>query len=165
MKILTLIRHAKSSWKDESLLDLDRPLNKRGRRDAPIMGQRLAERESYADLMISSPAARALATAEAIAEAIEYPEAEIVADERLYGADAFEWLEVIQGLDDGWDRVMCVGHNPGLTDLVDDLSPGQIGNVPTCGVVELKFDTDSWALVGRVEPAEVYFDYPKRMHS
>ena len=70
MKILTLIRHAKSSWKDESLLDLDRPLNKRGRRDAPMMGKRLAERESCADLMISSPAARALATAEAIAEAI-----------------------------------------------------------------------------------------------
>lgn len=165
MKILTLIRHAKSSWKDESLLDLDRPLSKRGRRDAPMMGKRLAERGSYADLMISSPAARALATAEAIAEAIEYPEAEIVVDERLYGADAFEWLEVIQGLDDGWDRVMCVGHNPGLTDLVDALSPDPIGNVPTCGVVELKFDTDSWALVGRIEPAEVYFDYPKRTHS
>jgi phosphohistidine phosphatase len=165
IKILTLIRHAKSSWKDESLLDLDRPLNRRGRRDAPIMGQRLAARESYADLMISSPAARALATAEAIAEAIEYPEAEIVVDERLYGADAFEWIEVIQGLDDGWDRVMCVGHNPGLTDLVDDLSPDPIGNVPTCGVVELKFDTDSWALVGRVEPAAVDFYYPKRTHS
>ena len=165
MKVLTLIRHAKSSWKDPGLPDWDRPLNKRGKRDGPAMGQRLAERGSFADLVISSPAVRALATAEAIAEEIDYPWTEIVVDERLYGADLSEWLEVIQGLDDALDRVMCVGHNPGLTELVSYFSAEGIGNVPTCGVVELRFDTWRWALVGHVEPVEVDFDYPKRLIS
>ena len=115
--------------------------------------------------MISSPAARALATAEVIAEEIEYPWTEIVVDERLYEADVFEWLEVVQGLDDALDRVMCVGHNPGLTELVNYLSPYHIDNVPTCGVVELQFDTHRWALIGHVEPTGVDFDYPKRVSS
>jgi phosphohistidine phosphatase len=165
MKILTLIRHAKSSWKEPSLPDWDRPLNRRGRRDAPLMGQRLAERGAYADLVISSPAVRALATAEAIAVEIEYPWTEIVVDERLYEADLFEWLEVIQDLDDALDRVMCVGHNPGLTELVNYLSPDRIDNVPTCGIVELRFDTQRWALVGNLEPTGVEFDCPKRVSS
>ena len=162
MKILTLIRHAKSSWKDPTLPDWDRPLNKRGRRDAPMMGERLAGREAYADLLISSSAVRAVATAEAIAAEIEYPADEIVVDERLYGADEYEILEVIQGLDDAWERVMLVGHNPGLTDLVNALSPTGIDNVPTCGIVELTYDTESWALIGRIDPVAVDFDYPKK---
>jgi len=163
VKVLTLIRHAKSSWKDPSLPDWDRPLNKRGKRDAPAMGRRLAERGSFADLMISSPAVRALATAEAIAEEIDYPWTEIVADERLCGADLSEWLEVIQGLDDALDRVMCVGHNPGLTELTSYFSAEGISNVPTCGIVELRFDVWRWALVGHVEPTGVNFDYPKQL--
>jgi len=165
MKTLTLIRHAKSSWKDSGLPDWDRPLNKRGKRDAPAMGKRLAERGDYADLLVSSPALRALATAEAIAQELEYLWTEIVADERLYGADVSEWLEVIHGLDDTLDRVMCVGHNPGLTDLVNCLSPYQIDNVPTCGVVDLTFDVERWALIGRTRATGVDFDYPKKSKS
>jgi len=165
VKILTLIRHAKSSWKDPGLPDWDRPLNKRGKRDAPMMGQRLAERGSYADRVISSPAVRALATAQAIAEEIEYPWTEIVVDDRLYEAGVFEWLAVVQGLDDALDRVMCVGHNPGLTELVNYFFSEQVGHVPTCGIVELRFDIWRWALVGHVEPTGVDFDYPKRVNS
>ena len=164
MKHLTLIRHAKSSWKNAYLLDIDRPLNKRGKRDAPVMGGRLIERGSSPDLVISSPATRALATAEVIAEEIEYPLEEIVVDERMYGADAGELLDIIQGFDDVLDHVMCFGHNPGLTDLVNYLSPYYIDNVPTCGVVELTFGTETWAHVGRVEPTHFYFDYPKKMN-
>ena len=130
-----------------------------------MMGKRLAERQSYADLVVSSPAARALATAEAIVEEIEYPWTEIGVDERLYGANGFDWLEVVQGFDDAWDRVICVGHNPGLTELANYLSPYWIDNVPTCGVVELTFDTEWWALIGHVRPAEVHFDYPKKANS
>jgi len=162
MKILTLIRHAKSSWKDPTLPDWDRPLNKRGKRDAPMMGGRLAGREAHADLLITSPAVRAVATTEAIAAAIEYPADEILVDERLYGADEFEILEVIQGLDDAWERVMVVGHNPGMTDLVNALSPTRIDNLPTCGIIELTYDTESWALIGRIDPLAVDFDYPKK---
>ena len=89
-------------------------------------------------------------------------EQEIVADERLYGADEFEILEVIQGLDDAWERVMLFGHNPGLTDLVNALSPTRIDNLPTCGIFELTYDAESWALVGRIDPLAVDFDYPKK---
>ena len=165
MKNLTLIRHAKSSWKNAYLLDIDRPLNKRGKRDAPVMGKRLARRESMPDLMLSSPATRALVTAEIIAEVIEYPLEEIVVDERIYGADVAEWLQIIQGLDDALDCVMCFGHNPGLTDLINSITPYYINNVPTCGILELVFDVETWANVGRVEPIEVDFDYPKKMDS
>ena len=161
MKVLTLVRHAKSSWKNAYLADVDRPLNKRGQRDAPMMGKRLAQRGYYTDALVSSPAVRALATAEAIAIEIEYPWEEIVVDQRLYGADVTDWLEVIHNLDNVLDHVMCIGHNPGLTDLVDYLAPYQVGHVPTCGIVELTLDVDRWSLVGRVEPAAVSFDYPK----
>ena len=161
MKVLTLVRHAKSSWKDANLSDLDRPLNKRGRRDAPMMGGRLAERNYFPDVIVSSSAVRALATAEAIAEEIGYPRSEIVVDERIYGADVTDWLEVIHTLGDAWDRAMCIGHNPGLTDLVNYLADDQIGNVPTCGIVDLVFDVDSWTLVGGIDPVGVDFDYPK----
>jgi phosphohistidine phosphatase len=164
IKSLTLVRHAKSSWKNVHLLDIDRPLNKRGQRDAPVMGKRLAERESRPDLVISSPATRALATAEVVAEEIGYLLEEIVVDERIYGAGALELLGVIQSLDDALDNVMCFGHNPGLTDLVNYLSPRYyIDNVPTCGFVELTFDTETWANVGHVGAAQVYFDYPKKV--
>lgn len=162
MKVLILIRHAKSSWKNPGLPDRLRPLNKRGKRDAPVMGERLAERGVEVDRVISSPATRALATAEFITEEIGHPWDEIIVDERLYHTDSFEMLEVIQGLDDYLDCVMCFGHNPGLTDLVNHLSPYYIDNVPTCGVVELRFDVDTWALVGEFEPTEVDFDYPKK---
>jgi phosphohistidine phosphatase len=136
-------------------------LNKRGQRDAPAMGERLAKREVAPDLIASSPATRALTTAKVIAREIGYPERDIRADERLYGASAFELLEIIQELDDALDRVMLFGHNPGLTDLVSDLGC-DIDNMPTCGVVELAFDTDSWALADDVDPTCVDFDYPKK---
>ena len=126
------------------------------------MGERLAERGIEVERVISSPATRALATAEVITGEIGHPWDEIIVDERLYHADASELLEVIQGLDDHLDCVMCFGHNPGLTDLVNSLSPYHIDNVPTCGVVELRFDVDTWARVGESEPAEVDFDYPKK---
>jgi phosphohistidine phosphatase len=129
------------------------------------MGERLARRECDADLVISSPAIRALATAEAIAEEIGYPPFDIAVDEGLYEADAFELLEVIQGLDDALDHVMCVSHNPGLTELANYLAPHHyIDNIPTCGIVELTFDTDTWARVGHVIPTQMHFDYPKKTH-
>jgi len=127
-----------------------------------MMGERLAERGVEVDRMISSPTTRAKMTAEAIAEEIECPWEEIVVDERLYHAEAFELLEVIQGLEDYLHHVMLFGHNPGLTGLANCLSPYHIDNMPTCGVVELRYDTDTWACLGEVEPTEVHFDYPKK---
>jgi phosphohistidine phosphatase len=129
------------------------------------MGKRLAEREFIPDLMISSPANRALTTAEIIAAEIEYPLDEIIVDERIYGADVTDWLEIIQNFDDGLDCVMCFGHNPELTDLVSHISPYYINNVPTCGILEFVFDIETWADVGLVEPTHVHYDYPKKINS
>jgi phosphohistidine phosphatase len=162
MKTLMLLRHAKSSWKKRGLPDHERPLNKRGRRDAPMMGERLARRGAEVDLIVSSSAARALATAEAISQAFEYPWDEVVVEDRLYEAYAEEILELIVEQDDWVDHLMLIGHNPGLTALANHLSSHDIENVPTCGVVELTYDIERWAEVPEVEPADVDFDYPKK---
>jgi phosphohistidine phosphatase len=161
MKILTLIRHAKSSWDDSALPDKDRPLNKRGLRDAPAMGKRLAKHGVRPDLILSSPATRALTTAEAIAEQIGYPSQAIVVNDRLYISSAGELLAVVRKLDNALERVMLFGHNPGLTDLADQLSSDKIDNIPTCGVVQLTFDIDAWTSIGTDKAAHVEVDSPR----
>jgi phosphohistidine phosphatase len=162
MKMLMLVRHAKSSWKEGGIPDHERPLNKRGRRDAPMMAERLARRGVEVDLIVSSSATRAVATARAMGEALEYAWDEIVVEERLYEAYAEEMLDVIAEQDDWVDNLMLIGHNPGLTALANYLSSHDIENVPTCGVVELKYDVERWAEVGDAEPFEADFDYPKK---
>jgi len=162
MKTLILVRHAKSSWKDRSLPDRKRPLNKRGRRDAPIMGRRLVEKGVEVELILSSPATRAFATAEVIAEELDYPWDGIVAEERLYEADAEGMLTVIEDQDNWIDHLMVVGHNPGLTALANLLSRSYLENVPTCGVVELAYSVDRWMEIAEARPVQFAFDYPKR---
>jgi len=162
VKTLTLVRHAKSSWKDRGLPDHERPLNKRGKRDAPMMGQRLADRGVEVDLLMSSSASRAVATAEALAAALDYDWDEIVVEDRLYAADAAEVLEVIEEQDDWVDRLMVVGHNPELTVLANQLSALDIENVPTCGVLELEYDVESWGEIADGGPVAARFDYPKK---
>ena len=162
MKTLSLVRHAKSSWKDPGLPDHMRPLNKRGRRDAPMMGRRLAEQGALVELIISSSAARAVQTAEAIAEELEYPWDGIVTDDDLYHADAAEMLEVVERQDDWIDHLMVIGHNPGLTDLTHTLSRLELENVPTCGIVTLSYEVARWVEIGETEPIRAQFDYPKK---
>jgi len=161
VKVLILVRHAKSGWKDTDLADLERPLKKRGRRDAPMMGRRLAERGSCADAIITSPAVRALATADLIADELGHPRSDIEVCQGMYRASDDELLDIIHGLDDAWDRVILIGHNPDMTDLVNRLAPFQIESLPTCGIVELGYDIDSWTQVGSVEAVEAYVDYPR----
>src|SRR5262245_20912697 len=161
MKALYLIRHAKSSWADPALADKDRPLNDRGRRDAPTMGERLAKRNVKPDLILSSPAVRALSTAEIIAKKLDYRRKDIVVSERLYAVEADDLLAVIHQLDDKVERVMLFGHNPELTELAHRFS-GEITHMPTCAVAEFTFDGDSWSKIDTIKPSEVLFDYPKK---
>jgi phosphohistidine phosphatase len=161
MKTLFLIRHAKSSWGDTALPDKDRPLNDRGRRDAPKMGERLAKRDVKPDLILSSPAMRALKTAEIIAKKLDYRRKDIVVDDRFYAVAADDLLDVIHKLDDKLERVMLFGHNPELTELAHRLS-SKITHMPTCAVAEFTFDAKSWSKIGKVKPAKVALDYPKR---
>jgi phosphohistidine phosphatase len=160
MKTLFLVRHAKSSKDDPSLADRERPLNDRGRRDAPRMGERLAKRAVEPDLIVSSPAVRALTTAKLFAEELDYKAKDIVVDERLYASTSDDLLEVIHELDDGRKRVMLFGHNPEMSDLAHRLSD-KIGDMPTCAVAEFEFDAKSWASVGRQAPDKATLHEPR----
>lgn len=160
MKELTLVRHAKSSWKDPKLDDHERPLNKRGKRDAPMMGSLLAKRNYSPDLVMSSPAVRALETATIFAKELGYRRKKIVVEGCVYDASVTDLFDVIWSLDDAVTRVMLFGHNPGLTEFATRLGPRSIDNIPTCGVVQLEFDTDNWARVGGVAVKEILYEYP-----
>jgi phosphohistidine phosphatase len=135
MKTLTLVRHAKSSWKDNSLTDRDRPLNKRGRRDAPIMGKRISEAGIRPSLIVCSPAVRAWTTAKAIADEIGYPLEFLQREDGLYLASLDDLLDITFSQETGFTSLMVIGHNPGLTTFANYLSPGVTNNVPTAGVV------------------------------
>lgn len=161
MKRLFLIRHAKSSWDDAALADRERPLNERGKRDAPKIGERLARREIKPDLILSSPAVRALTTAKIIAGKLDYMRKHIGVDDRLYAAQADDLLEIIHALDDHLQCVMIVGHNPELSELAQRLS-GEIDHLPTGAVVEFGFAAKSWAEIGACPVATVALDFPKK---
>jgi phosphohistidine phosphatase len=160
MKTLYLVRHAKSSWDDPSLADHDRPLNERGQRDVVTMGQRLVQRGVKPDVLLSSPATRALTTAEHLAKAMGIKRKEIVVVDRLYEASPDVLLSVIQGLGDKPERVMLVAHNPGLAELAHHLA-SEITDMPTCAIAEFAFAGASWSDIGKAEPGNVVFDYPK----
>jgi len=162
VKRLILIRHAKSSWKETGVPDFERPLNKRGKEDAPRMGRRLADRGYLPDLIISSPAKRAVSTVKRIAREIGIPKQEMISDTRLYEALAPDMLRVIRGVDDQYGSVAICGHNPGLTDLCSLLSGRCMENIPTCGVVVLVIDVQSWKDVSSGTGEITCFDYPKR---
>jgi phosphohistidine phosphatase len=161
VKTIFFVRHAKSSWDDTSLPDIDRPLNDRGKRDAPRMGKRLAKRDVKVDLILSSPANRAITTAQIIADKLDYKLKDIVADDRLYPGDVDDLLNIIHKLSDKLDRVMLVGHNPVLAELAHRLS-SEITNMPTCAVAEIKFNAKLWADVGKATLATAALEYPKK---
>ncbi len=166
MKDLILVRHAKSSWRDSSLDDHSRPLNRRGKRDAPEMGDRFARRGYDPDLIISSSADRALETAKAIAGKLGYPRERIRVEERIYHARVDELLKAIRGVDASVETLMLFGHNPGFTQLANLLGPRDIFNMPTCAVLHLRFEIDDWAGMGQTDDGQVagdelLYDFPK----
>ena len=162
MKTLTIVRHAKSSWKDASLPDKKRPLNRRGERDAPEMGRRIQEHGIRPSLIVSSPAVRAWTTAKVIAQAINYPREFLQKEDRLYLASLDEILDVIVAQDNGFNNLMVVGHNPGLTDFANFLVPGLTNNLPTAGVVSVQIDRDDWSLYERPATELLVHDWPKK---
>ena len=142
MKTLLVLRHAKSSWNDPALDDHERPLNKRGRRDAPRMGELVREYGLIPDVIISSNAARARLTAEAVAEAARYA-GEILLDPRLYLAWPDDILSLLQRVREKAETVMIVGHNPGLEKLVEQLT-GEWQDLPTAALAQIGLPLDQW---------------------
>jgi len=161
MKTLFLVRHAKASHDDPSLPDRERPLEDRGRHDAPEMGKRLADRKVKPDLLVSSPALRALTTAQLMADELGYERKDIMVDERLYASSADSLLAVVRELDKSLGSVMLFGHNPEFTDLAHRLS-AEITNMPTCAVAKFRFDTQTCEDVGEITPAKVSLNSPRK---
>ena len=147
MKTLLIQRHAKSSWSDASLPDHERPLNKRGKRQAPEMGALLRREDLLPDLILSSTAKRAEKTAEAIAEESGY-EGEIRLSRDLYAAPPEAYLEALHDLPDEFSRVMVVGHNPGLEELLDVLT-GESASLPTAALAQVALGIERWAQVSQ----------------
>jgi len=147
MKTVLVMRHAKSDWGNPDLADFDRPLNTRGERDAPRMGTLLKEEDRRPDMIMASAARRAQQTAEAVAAAIEYP-GQIEARAALYGSGAVSYLEAIRGLPDEVGRVLVVGHNPSVEELVGVLT-GTAVTMPTATVVQVDLPIRRWREVGQ----------------
>jgi phosphohistidine phosphatase len=162
MKKLYLLRHAKSSWKDSSLTDEQRPLSKRGNKNAPQMGEYLAQRGIRLDRVISSPATRALTTARLVVSALEYDLDAIVHEPRLYFCGSRVMLDVLRETDDAVSNLMMVGHNPDMTSFVNSLCGYQTDNVPTCGLTTIEFD-GRWAAVDTGDGRLLDYKIPREL--
>jgi phosphohistidine phosphatase len=165
MKTLYIVRHAKSSWTDPYLIDHQRPLNRRGQKAAPEMARRLKKRGVRPDAIVSSDALRALETATAMAGILGLPGKAVHKNPAVYNATCDEIVEIVRRFKDDWKTVMVVGHNPTLTELANQFYPHLIENIPTAGIVELRFNVPSWKHIHRDHVDSGAFDFPKNKPS
>ncbi|CZF80566.1 MULTISPECIES: SixA phosphatase family protein [Grimontia] len=162
MKLLFLTRHAKSSWDDPSLDDHDRPLNPRGRRNAPEMGARLAAWTNRPKAIVSSSALRAKTTALLMAEQLPHSPPVIIKND-VYTEDWETLVRVVERFDDEKDSVMLVGHNPAFNEFLSHI-PFEIDNLPTCGIAVITLHSDSWSNWSVADKHVLFLDYPKRLN-
>ena len=163
MKTLLLVRHAKSSWDDFTLSDFERPLNDRGKNDAPKMAKRLRKRSIKIDAFISSPAKRAKKTAQYFIKEFDMKEDDIIFISSLYDASVSDFNAAIKTIDDKYDNVALFSHNPGITQFANELVSGaDIDNMPTCSVFAVKADVDKWKDFSKSKKEFLFFDYPKK---
>ncbi|WP_028786070.1 SixA phosphatase family protein [Terrimonas ferruginea] len=162
MKTLILVRHAKSDWQDVTLEDFDRPLNARGKTDAPVMAERLRKRGIVPDLFISSPAKRARKTADIFAETYDVDKKDILFEKDLYLAPPYVFTEVIGRFKDEGNIAVIFSHNPGITDFANTLTNARIDDMPTCAIFAVEADTESWAAFDTAAKRFLFCDYPKK---
>ena len=161
MKSLLIVRHAKSSWDLSTPNDFDRPLNDRGKKDAPAAAKRLIKKGVRIDAFVSSPAKRAKKTAKHCANEYEIDDGKIILVPELYEAHANVFYQVASSLDDAFETVAIFSHNPGITDFVNSLTEVKVDNIPTSGVFAVQVNTDSWENFKDAEKKFWFFDYPK----
>lgn len=162
MKTLYLLRHAKSSWDNPGLKDFERPLADRGLGDVPVIAARFAARGGRVESILCSPAVRTKTTAKMFAEEVGFPGDEIGSNPELYFAGSNMFLKAASLVDDECEAAMLVGHNPAITDFVNEMTDGSIDKIPTCGLVQLSLPIDSWSDVKFSSATLVEFDYPKK---
>ncbi|HDQ44183.1 MAG TPA: histidine phosphatase family protein [bacterium] len=163
MKRLILLRHAKSGWNDPGMRDFDRPLSERGERDAPAIGARLRERGIFPDRIVSSPAVRAARTAELIADAMNYQRERIVWKGEIYEASAGDLLRCIRSMDEADERILLIGHNPGISDVARRLTGTGFGDLPTCAAVGIDLNVPAWAEAGDTVGKITFHEHPARL--
>jgi phosphohistidine phosphatase len=161
MKTLYLLRHAKSSWNDSSLRDFDRPLNERGRADAPVIGKHLASENLGDPLLICSPALRTRETVELVSHNANL-HVEPRFEERIYEASLRDLLQVVSEIDDANQTAILIGHNPGLEELLAFLT-GETRPMPTCALAKIVFDVASWKDVKANDGTLDWFVTPKEL--
>lgn len=161
MKTLLLVRHAKSSWDTPGLSDYERPLNERGKKDAPEMAKRLKDRGVKLDLIATSPAKRAKRTARYFADTFDIDKDDILLIEDLYGAMPEAFARTVASLQDKYNSIAIFSHNPGISDYAASLSNVRVDDMPTCAVFAVQADVDSWMQFGDSEKKFLFFDYPK----
>ena len=162
MKNLYLTRHAKSSWGNPGLADIDRPLNSRGKKAAPSMGKLIMDKGEKPELLISSPANRAFSTAKVFASAMGLHETDVLIKDTIYGAGVHQLLNLVQDVDDLYNSIMLFGHNPTFTSFCNMLSGENIMNIVTCGVVRIDFEFSSWKNIDFNSGRMIYYEYPKK---
>jgi phosphohistidine phosphatase len=161
MKTLILVRHAKSSWDEAGRSDSERPLNDRGKKDAPEMAKRLRKRGIPIDVLVSSPAERAFRTARFFAKEFEVKKNDILVEKALYGALSSHFEQVIGSLKDKVNTAAIFSHNPGITDYANTLTNVRTDNVPTCGVFAVQANVESWKEFAKAPKSFLFYDYPK----
>ncbi|MBD3844044.1 MAG: histidine phosphatase family protein [Campylobacterales bacterium] len=159
MKTIYLIRHAKSDWSDAALDDINRGLNKRGKKSIPIMAKVLKEKKIKPDIIISSPAKRTKLTINRLLKELGY-KTKIKYTDELYLADPNTILSVVKEINDKYDSVFIIGHNPGLSEFANLMSDADIKNIPTLGIVAIKCKIKNWIECG-YQASMQFFIYPK----
>lgn len=161
MKTLLVVRHAKSSWDRFDQPDIERPLNDRGKKDAPDMAQRLKEKGLKIDLFVASPAKRAKKTARLFAEEYKVAKEDILIRDELYEPSVENFYKVVTALPDKQNVVALFSHNPGITEFVNTLTNVRIDDMPTCGIFAVSADVNTWSEFRAAEKQFLFFDYPK----
>ncbi|ACF47175.1 putative phosphohistidine phosphatase, SixA [Prosthecochloris aestuarii DSM 271] len=162
MKTLYLVRHAKSSWDNANMSDFDRPLNSRGEKAAPLMAQKMLKASVVPDLIITSPAKRALSTAEVFSDMLDYPVERIEQRMEIYEGGIQHMLKLVQEIDDSCNTVLLFGHNPNLTIFTHFLTSKHIQNVATCGIVKILMPHEHWNETMMDSGNFQWYDYPKK---
>lgn len=160
MKTLILVRHAKSSW-NHDVADFNRPLNERGKKDAPEMAKRLKDKLAAIDIFVSSPAKRARKTAKAFAEEFDVKKDQILLVDALYLASPPAFASAIAALDDKAGSAALFAHNPGITEYASSLTEVRIDDMPTCAIFAVQAETGQWKDFLKAEKQFLFFDYPK----
>ncbi|MFT3826430.1 MAG: histidine phosphatase family protein [Chitinophagaceae bacterium] len=161
MKSIILVRHAKSSWDDITVKDFDRPLNDRGKRDAPVMARRLLDKKIVIDAFITSTAKRARKTATIFAEEFKVDKDQLILVPELYLPAPEAFLKAIQNAPAAADTIALFSHNPGITEFANSLTTVRVDDMPTCAMYGIKLDIDSWHNFGVAGKTFWFFDYPK----